>query len=151
MSIATGRRRHPLDGHIFDDRDRRILALAIPALAGLAVEPLYVLVDTVIVGHLGKAPLGGLALASTVLTLSFWLFQFLSTGVTTKVAFRAGQADPAGGARVAAQGLWLALLISILNAPVLRSIAWAGRKNAMPRQRLSQPCSKAQPVCWMMW
>ena len=41
--------------------DRRIIALAIPALGSLAVEPLYVLVDTAIVGRLGTAQLGGLA------------------------------------------------------------------------------------------
>ncbi|MCU1460877.1 MAG: repeat-containing protein, partial [Acidimicrobiales bacterium] len=53
----------------FDDLDRRVFALAIPALGALAVEPLYVLVDTAIVGHLGTTPLGGLALASTALHL----------------------------------------------------------------------------------
>ena len=47
--------------------DRRIIALALPALGSLAVEPLYVLVDTAIVGRLGTAQLGGLALAATVL------------------------------------------------------------------------------------
>ena len=54
-----------LDGAI----DRRIVALAIPALGALAVEPLYVLVDTAIVGRLGTIPLAGLALASSVLLL----------------------------------------------------------------------------------
>jgi Na+-driven multidrug efflux pump len=49
--------------------DRRIIALAIPALGSLAVEPLYVLVDTAIVGRLGTAQLGGLAIAATVLGL----------------------------------------------------------------------------------
>ena len=48
-----------------DARDRRIVALAIPALGTLAVEPLYVLVDTAIVGHLGTTPLAGLALAAS--------------------------------------------------------------------------------------
>jgi Na+-driven multidrug efflux pump len=41
-----------------ESRDRTILRLAVPALATLAVEPLYV--DTAIVGHLGTVPLGGL-------------------------------------------------------------------------------------------
>ena len=43
--------------------DRRIIALALPALGTLAAEPLYVLADTAIVGHLGTTPLAGLALA----------------------------------------------------------------------------------------
>ena len=38
-----------------------IVSLAVPALGSLAVEPLYVLVDTAIVGRLGTAQLGGLA------------------------------------------------------------------------------------------
>ena len=36
--------------------DREILLLALPALGALAAEPLYVLVDTAIVGHLGTTP-----------------------------------------------------------------------------------------------
>jgi Na+-driven multidrug efflux pump len=43
--------------------DRRIIALAIPALGTLAIEPMYVLVDTAIVGRLGTPQLGGLAIA----------------------------------------------------------------------------------------
>jgi Na+-driven multidrug efflux pump len=48
--------------------DRRIFALAVPALGALAAEPLYVLVDTAIVGHLGTTQLAALAIAATVLT-----------------------------------------------------------------------------------
>ncbi|HEY7627110.1 MAG TPA: hypothetical protein VH761_08575, partial [Ilumatobacteraceae bacterium] len=47
--------------------DRRIIGLAIPALGTLAIEPLYVLVDTAIVGRLGTPQLGGMAIASTIL------------------------------------------------------------------------------------
>ena len=39
--------------------DREILAIALPALGALAAEPVYVLADTAIVGHLGVAPTGG--------------------------------------------------------------------------------------------
>ena len=46
--------------------DREILRLALPALGALAAEPLYVLVDTAIVGHLGTAQLASLAIAATV-------------------------------------------------------------------------------------
>jgi hypothetical protein len=38
-----------------------------PALGALAAEPLYVLVDTAIVGHLGTTQLAALAIAATVL------------------------------------------------------------------------------------
>ncbi len=48
--------------------DREILRLAVPALGALAAEPLYILTDTAIVGHLGTRELAALALAATVLT-----------------------------------------------------------------------------------
>ncbi|HLK42386.1 MAG TPA: MATE family efflux transporter [Thermoleophilia bacterium] len=95
------------------ERDRRILALAIPALGGLAVEPLYVLVDTAIVGRLGTVPLGGLALASTTLTSLLWVFNFLSYGTTARVAFLTGRGDERRAAGVASQALWLAALIGL--------------------------------------
>jgi putative MATE family efflux protein len=94
-------------------RDRRILVLAVPALGGLAVEPLYVLVDTAIVGRLGTVPLGGLALASTVLTSLLWVFNFLSYGTTARVAFLTGRGDQRGAAGVASQALWLSGLFGL--------------------------------------
>jgi Na+-driven multidrug efflux pump len=52
------------------DLDRRIAALALPALGAIAAEPAYNLADTAIVGHLGRAPLGALAIATTALTMT---------------------------------------------------------------------------------
>ena len=60
--------------------DREILRLAAPALGALAAEPLYVLVDTGIVGHLGRPQLAALGLAGTVLAGAFAL-----TGTTTSM------------------------------------------------------------------
>jgi putative MATE family efflux protein len=93
--------------------DRRIVALGLPALATVLVEPVYTVVDTAIVGHLGTVPLGGLALASTVLNASFWVFNFLSFGTTSRVAFLTGRRDDRGAAEVAAQGLWLSAGIGV--------------------------------------
>ncbi len=73
--------------------DREIARLAIPSLGALAAEPLYVLVDTAIVGHLGTAPLGGLAIAGTALTTVVWLCAFLTMGTTTRVATATGAGD----------------------------------------------------------
>ncbi len=47
--------------------DREIFRLALPALGALAAEPLYLLVDTAIVGHLGTPQLAALALAGALL------------------------------------------------------------------------------------
>jgi len=103
--------------------DRRIGALAVPALGTLAVEPLYVLVDTAIVGRLGTVPLGGVALASTVLVSAVWVFNFLAYGTTSRVAFLVGRGDPRAGAAVAVQGLWLSIAIGVPLAAAVALLA----------------------------
>ena len=66
--------------------DRRIARLAVPALGAIAAEPLYNLVDTAIVGHLGRGALDALALATSALSVVVWLAIFLTTATTTEVA-----------------------------------------------------------------
>ena len=68
------------------EHDREILRLALPALGALAAEPLYLLVDTAIVGHLGTTQLAALALAATVLASVVALCNFLAYGTTAQVA-----------------------------------------------------------------
>ncbi len=102
-----------------DALDRRILLIAVPALGSLLVEPIYVLTDTAVVGRLGTAELGGLALASTVLNTLVWVFNFLSYGTTVRVAVRRGRGDLEGGARDALQALWLAVAIGLVVAATI--------------------------------
>jgi putative MATE family efflux protein len=106
-----------------DSLDRRILAIAVPALGSLLVEPIYVLTDTAVVGRLGTASLGGLALASTVLNTLVWVFNFLSYATTVRVAVRRGRGDPAGGAADALQALWLAVGIGVAVAAFIAAAA----------------------------
>ena len=68
------------------DTTARSSRLAFPALGALAAEPLYVLVDTAIVGHLGTPQLASLAIAATVLSTAFTVFNFLTYGTTAQVA-----------------------------------------------------------------
>ena len=95
------------------DHDREIMRLAVPAFAALVAEPLYVLADTAVVGHLGTPELGGLAVASSALLTGYALCIFLAYGTTASVARRLGAGDERGAAHQAVQGLWLALLVSI--------------------------------------
>jgi putative MATE family efflux protein len=88
----------------------------VPALGALAAEPLYVLVDTAVVGHLGTPQLGGLAVAGTILTTAFFLFNFLAYGTTAAVARLVGAADERAAAHQAVQGVWLALGIGLVLA-----------------------------------
>ena len=84
-----------------DDLDRRIVRLAVPALGTLAVEPIYVLVDTAIVGQIGTEQLAGLAIAATILLTVVSLMSFLEYGVTPSVAYAhgAGRDDRGATAR----------------------------------------------------
>ncbi len=89
--------------------DREILWLAIPALGALIAEPLYVLGDTAIIGHLGTVPLAGLALAGLLLSEIFGFCTFLEYGTTARAArlYGAGRVDEA--LDVGVQATWLAL------------------------------------------
>jgi putative MATE family efflux protein len=115
--------------------DRRLLAIAIPSLFTLAAEPLYVLADTAIVGHIGTVALGGLGLASIVLTTSSGLCNVLTWWTTSRVGFLRGAGDDAGVHRVAATVLWLAgvlgaLLVVVLTAgasPIVRALGGHGQ------------------------
>jgi putative MATE family efflux protein len=93
--------------------DREILRLALPALGALAAEPLYILVDTAIVGHLGVSPLAALAVAGTLLTGAFTLFNFLTYGTTAQVARFHGSGDSETAALLGVQALWLASAIGV--------------------------------------
>ena len=96
--------------------DREIRRLAIPALGALAAEPLYLLVDTAIVGHLGTPQLAALAIAATLLTTLVSLCVFLTYGTTAQVARLHGAGDHARAGELAAQSLWLASAIGALLA-----------------------------------
>lgn len=99
--------------------DRRILTLAVPALGSLAVEPVYILVDTAIVGRIGTDQLAGLAVAAAVLSFVFAGANFLTYGTTERVARRLGAGDTEAAANVGVQALWLSLLFGIPAAPLL--------------------------------
>lgn len=103
-------------GHRPPGIDRQILALAVPALGALVAEPLFVLVDSAVVGHLGTAPLAGLALASTVLMTVIGLCVFLAYATTAAVARRLGSGDRAGALQVGVDGMWLALGLGVVLA-----------------------------------
>jgi putative MATE family efflux protein len=103
--------------------DRRIIGLALPALGSLAAEPMYVLVDTAIVGRLGTAQLGGLALAATVLSLVVVGCNFLTFGTTERVARRLGAGQTQDAADVGVQTMWLSAIVGVVLAPILVAAA----------------------------
>ncbi|MGZ5373108.1 MAG: MATE family efflux transporter [Aeromicrobium sp.] len=111
--------------------DRHIFALAAPAFAALISEPLMLLADTAIIGHLGTVQLAGLAVAATVLGTIVGLCIFLAYGSTAAVARHHGAGDERGALALGLSGIWLAVGLGVVLAastallarPVTRGLA----------------------------
>ncbi|MFJ2779094.1 MATE family efflux transporter [Kitasatospora sp. NPDC087315] len=100
---TTDRRRH----------DREILALAVPAFGALVAEPLFLMADSAIVGHLGTPQLAGVGVASAALTTATGVFVFLAYATTAAVARRIGAGDRRAAVQQGIDGIWLALALSV--------------------------------------
>src|SRR5271166_5444253 len=110
----------------FDVLDRRIVALALPALGALLVEPIYNLTDSAIVGHLGRAPLGALAVASGILNIVGWTSAFVEMATVSLVAFRRGEGDVAGARRAVGAAYVSSLAIGVVVAAAVALLAPVG-------------------------
>ncbi|MGW3316029.1 MATE family efflux transporter [Streptomyces fungicidicus] len=100
--------------------DREIVMLAVPAFGALVAEPLFVMADSAIVGHLGTAQLAGLGVASALLMTAVSVFVFLAYATTAAVARRVGAGDLPSAIRQGMDNIWLALLLGgIVVAAVL--------------------------------
>lgn len=89
--------------------NREILRLAVPALGALVAEPLFLIVDAALIGHLGTVPLAGLGIASAVLQTIVGLMIFLAYSTTPAVARRFGAGQHGDAVSVGIDGMWLAL------------------------------------------
>lgn len=122
MDSPTGDRRHIHRGAGSNQQiglNRQILALAVPALGALIAEPVFVLIDSVMIGHLGTGQLAGLSLASTLLQTMVGIFVFLAYATTASTARRIGAGDRAGAITAGVNGMWLALGIGVVVAVAL--------------------------------
>ena len=95
-------------------QDREILRLAVPAFLALVAEPLFLLSDAAIVGHLGTPQLAGLGIAGAVLQTVVGLCIFLAYGTTAGVARHVGAGDLRGALAQGVDGLWLAVGIGVV-------------------------------------
>ncbi len=102
---------------------KHIFSLAIPTFGQLIAEPAFVLVDTAIVGHLGKTQLAGLSIGSTVLLTTTGLCLFLAYNTTSQVARLLGAGKNRQGLSVGMDGLWLALVLGVVLTLVLMVFA----------------------------
>ncbi|WP_425831676.1 MATE family efflux transporter [Streptomyces fractus] len=98
--------------------DREIVALAVPAFGALVAEPLFLMADSAIVGHLGTSQLAGLAVASALLQTAVSVFVFLAYATTAAVARRVGSGDLKSAIQQGMDGIWLALFLGVLVVAV---------------------------------
>ena len=107
-------------------QDREILRLAIPAFLALVAEPLFLLADSAIVGHLGTPQLAALGIAAAVLGTLISLCIFLAYGTTASVARQVGAGQLRGALAQGIDGLWLATGIgavaSLVSVPLARPV-----------------------------
>ena len=89
--------------------NREIARLAVPALGALLAEPMFLLADTAIVGHLGVPQLAGVGLASTILTTAVGLSVFLAYGTTSQVARLLGAGNLRRALSLGMDGIHLAV------------------------------------------
>ena len=91
-----------------------MLTLATSAFLVLAAEPLYLLVDTAVVGHLGAHALGALAVGTTLMAVLAIVGTFVEYGTTSRAArwFGNDQRDRAVDEGV--QASYLAVVIGVV-------------------------------------
>lgn len=103
-------------------RDRELLRLALPALGALVAEPLFLIVDSAIIGHLGTTELAGLSVASAILLNTIFLCIFLAHGTTAAVARTAGSGDLCRAYTIGIDGVWLAVAIGVALGSLLAAL-----------------------------
>lgn len=128
--MSTPTLRHP--------HDREILRLAVPAFGALVAEPLFLLADSAIVGHLGTAQQAGLGIAGQALTTIVGICIFLAYGTTSSVARQVGAGDLARAVRQGIDGMWLAVCLGtgliLLGLPLVAPLvdAFGASPTAVP-------------------
>ncbi|SFI21014.1 MATE family efflux transporter [Nocardioides psychrotolerans] len=94
--------------------DKEIVRLAVPAFLALVAEPLFLLSDAAIVGHLGTPELAGLGIAAIILQTVVGLCVFLAYGTTASVARLLGAGDRRAALAQGVDGVWLAVGIGLV-------------------------------------
>ncbi|KIE18950.1 multidrug transporter MatE [Vibrio sinaloensis] len=92
------------------DVHKQVLLLAIPMVLSNITVPLLGLVDAAVIGHLDHAwYLGGVALGSTMISVTFWLLGFLRMSTTGLAAQSYGAGSKHQLGLVFSQGMLMAL------------------------------------------
>ncbi|MBB5750525.1 MATE family efflux transporter [Micrococcus sp. TA1] len=125
---------------------RQILALAVPAFGALLAEPLFLLADTAIIGHLGVAQLAGVGVGTTILHTVTGLMIFLAYSTTPAVSRFMGAGNRRAAMDRGRDGVWLALLLGL-------ALAVAGWVTAAPLAGLigADGAVQEHAVAYLQW
>ncbi len=93
-----------------------LVALALPTLVSLIAEPVFLIIDSIIVGHLGPLQLAALGAAGSILSLITSTFIFLAYSTTSMVSKNLGRKDNDQAMESAISGTLLALIIGVVVA-----------------------------------
>ncbi len=102
---------------------RSILALALPALGVLIANPLYLLLDTAVVGRLGTAELAALAAGTTIQSIVTTQLTFLSYGTTARSSRLYGAGKRSAAVAEGVQATWVALAVGCAIAVLVWLLA----------------------------
>lgn len=102
--------------------NRRILSLAVPSLGSLLAEPLMVMADSAMIGHVGTTELAGLTLGSSVNVFLVGICIFLVYTTTAVASRQLGAGNRRGAVKTGVDGAWLGLLVGA----VLEAVLWVG-------------------------
>jgi multidrug resistance protein, MATE family len=93
---------------------RELASLAWPIAAGMLGDTLLGLVDTKLVGGLGRNALGGVGVATTLMFLNYSLIVGLMRAVKVRTAFAVGERRPEDGVRYATTGAALGAGVGVV-------------------------------------
>ena len=103
--------------------DSELMALALPAFATLLAEPLLVLADSAIIGHVSTEALAGLGVAASVISVVLGLCVFLAYGTTAAVSRRLGAGDLPGALAGGLDGITLGAGVGTVLAGLVAGFA----------------------------
>ena len=103
--------------------DKQILALAVPALGALAIDPLLSLADTAFVARLGTLELAALGVDTTILNFAFFAFNFLASVVTPLVAKSLARGNREEARRWVGDALLLAVGLGVMVTVLIEVMA----------------------------
>ncbi|WP_257158414.1 MATE family efflux transporter [Corynebacterium cystitidis] len=103
---------------------RTIFSLAFPALGVLAATPLYLLLDTAVIGRLGADQLAALAAGTTVQSTVTTQLTFLSYGTTARSSRLYGQGKRDEAVAEGVQATWVGIVVGLALATIVWVFAY---------------------------